>query len=122
MQIMMAMDFSDPLNTILVCTVPVGYVSDNTDCDDTDFNINSSATEVCDGVDNDCDTQIDESGNIVFYADTDGDGFGDPLNTTMACVAPVGFASHNTDCDDTNFNINPAAAEICDGIDNNCDW
>ncbi|MEZ4798272.1 MAG: MopE-related protein [Flavobacteriales bacterium] len=113
--------FGDPLNTILACTVPVGYVSDNTDCDDTDININPSATEVCDGVDNDCDTQIDESGNIVFYADTDGDGFGDPLNTTMACVAPVGFVSDNTDCDDTNFNINPAATEVCDGIDNNCD-
>ncbi|MEZ4798270.1 MAG: putative metal-binding motif-containing protein [Flavobacteriales bacterium] len=30
----------------------MGYVLDNTDCDDTDFNINPSATEVCDGVDN----------------------------------------------------------------------
>ncbi|MEZ4798269.1 MAG: hypothetical protein R2809_00535 [Flavobacteriales bacterium] len=56
--------------------------------------------------------KLDETGNIVFYTDTDGDGFGDPLNTTMACVAPVGYVSDNTDCDDTNFNINPGAAEF----------
>lgn len=112
--------FGDPLNTTQACTAPAGFVSDNTDCDDTNPAVNTSAIEDCDGIDNDCDTQIDESGSILFYADTDGDSFGDPLNTTSACIAPIGFVADNTDCDDTNAGINPAASELCNGIDDNC--
>jgi surface protein len=57
----------------------------------------------------------------VFYADIDEDGFGDANNSIIACIAPAGFVSNNTDCDDLNAAINPNALEICDGIDNNCD-
>jgi gliding motility-associated-like protein len=112
--------FGDPANTILACTAPVGYVSDNTDCDDTDPSINPLGTEVCDGADNDCDVLIDETGNITFYADTDNDTYGDPANTILACVAPAGYVSNNTDCDDTDASINPGVAEVCDLTDNNC--
>ena len=113
--------YGDPLNTVLACTAPVGFVSDNTDCDDSNATINPAATEICDGVDNDCDTAIDETGNIPFYADNDGDTFGDPTNIVFACVAPIGFVSDNTDCDDTNANVFPNANEICNGIDDDCD-
>ena len=114
-------NFGDPANTTQACSAPVGYVTDNTDCDDTDATINGGSPEVCDGADNNCNTLIDEGVLSTFYADTDGDTFGDPNNTTQACSAPVGFVSDNTDCDDTNAAINSNAIETCDGIDNNCD-
>jgi len=88
---------------------------------DNDGIANCFDTEECDGIDNDGDGQVDEGLLITFYADTDGDGFGDPANTTMACEAPIGFVSNMDDCDDTNSSINPDAAEICNGIDDDCD-
>ncbi len=113
--------FGDPNNTVQACSVPSGYVSDNTDCDDSDGSVNPTATEVCDGVDNNCDGQIDEGVKVSFYADIDSDGFGDINNSVQACSIPAGYVSDNTDCDDNNGNVNPGASEICDGVDNNCD-
>ena len=70
------------------------------DCDDGDPAINPGATEVCDGVDNDCDTQTDEGVKTTYYEDADGDGYGDPGVSQDACAAPAGYVTDNTDCDD----------------------
>ncbi len=113
--------FGDPNNSVSACSPPPGFVADNTDCNDADPNINPGATEVCDGVDNDCDVSVDEGVSNTFFADTDSDGFGDPNNSVSACSAPPGFVADNTDCNDADPNINPGAAEVCDGVDNNCD-
>ena len=61
------------------------------------------APEQCDGVSNDCDPTIDEMAidATTFYADTDGDSFGDAETTEIACTAPLGFVADDTDCDDT---------------------
>ncbi len=91
------------------------------DCDDDDPAINPGATEVCDGIDNDCDDDIDEGVTTTFYADEDTDSYGDPTVYEDACEAPEGYVTDDADCDDTNPAINPAATEVCDGSDNNCD-
>lgn len=57
----------------------------------------------------------------TWYADTDGDNYGDASNTTLACTAPSGYVADNTDCDDAVNTVYPGAAEICDGLDNDCD-
>jgi hypothetical protein len=114
--------FGDPNNSIESCTQPTGAVLDNTDCDDADANVNPSATELCDGIDNNCDGEIDEGFTFLdYYADADMDGFGNPDDIISACEQAIGYVLDNTDCDDTDANVNPGATELCDGIDNNCD-
>jgi hypothetical protein len=90
------------------------------DCAPMDSSVHPAATEACDGRDQDCDMAIDEGVLITFYADTDLDTFGDPTNTMQACMAPVGYTTDQRDCDDTRAWIHPGAAEICDGIDDDC--
>jgi subtilisin family serine protease/subtilisin-like proprotein convertase family protein len=61
---------------------------------------------------------------ITYYADADGDGYGDPnVSIELGCTPDplLGWVLDNTDCDDTNPDINPGAMEVCDGVDNNCD-
>ena len=56
-----------------------------------------------------------------YYADRDGDGFGDRFSALYAIEAIPGYVADSTDCNDTNANISPGLAELCDGIDNDCD-
>ena len=112
--------YGNNVDSIHTETPPQGYVLNNTDCDDTDANVHPGATEICDGKDNDCNGQIDEGVTNTFYADADGDGYGNAAISVQACTPPAGYVADNTDCDDTNSNIHPGAPEICDGKDNNC--
>ncbi|MCS6990618.1 MAG: MopE-related protein, partial [Chitinophagales bacterium] len=66
-------------------------------------------------------TSVNVNASSAWYADVDGDTYGDPATVVVACTAPAGYVSNNQDCDDTNPAINPAAAEVCaNGIDDNC--
>ena len=82
--------FGNPSDTIESCAQPSGYVPDNTDCDDLESYAHPDMTEVCDGIDNDCDGDID-SGSLdaqEYFTDNDGDGYGDSAQSTFACAQP----------------------------------
>jgi hypothetical protein len=102
-------------------------VVDALDCDDLNPNIFPGAPEICNGVDDDCDGEIDEGGGTgedvpAWFEDRDGDGFGDPETAVRACTPPDGTVDNGDDCDDDDPEVNPSAAEDCtDGIDNDCD-
>ena len=79
----------------------------------------------CESTEEICITVADQNVTpITYYADTDGDGFGDENNFIIECsdVAPQGYVANNSDCDDSNNLINPDSIDIEDnGIDENCD-
>jgi hypothetical protein len=56
----------------------------------------------------------------TYYADTDSDGFGDAASSTSSCIAPFGFVTNSSDCDDTRGDVYPGAPGTAEGIDNNC--
>jgi hypothetical protein len=116
--------YGDPDSSTTACEELSGYVDDDTDCDDTNEDINPAASEICDELDNDCDGEVDEdvsSETETWYLDADLDGYGDPDSATEACSEPSGYVSDDTDCDDDDADINPLASEDCDGVDNDCD-
>ena len=92
------------------------------DCDDTDELVFPDSPEFCDAIDNDCDGSVDEDpvDGSTFYRDADGDGDGDPNDSIDSCDPPDGYNFKDTDCDDTNPDVNSTATEVCDGLDNNC--
>ena len=91
------------------------------DCDDSKPAINPGQTEVCNGIDDNCDTQTDEGLIFTYYTDNDGDGYGLTATGVNLCGPD---ATHKVatpgDCDDTKIGVNPAAAEACNGVDDNC--
>ena len=113
--------FGDPLSPITECGGSVVGVSDMTDCDDTDPTVFPGAIEVCDGLDNDCDAEIDEGLIEEAFLDSDGDGYGDPLSPIEGCDGSSGGVADSTDCDDSDPTVFPGAEELCDDLDNDCD-
>jgi choice-of-anchor B domain-containing protein len=57
----------------------------------------------------------------TWYADADGDGYGDAAVTTLACSEPEGYTSDATDCNDASAEVYPGAPGTEQGVDNNCD-
>ena len=121
--------FGDPNASTRACVPSAGFVGNSGDCHDTRQGVNPNATEICNGIDDDCDQMVDDAdpsldtdSQLEFYADSDGDGFGDPDIILLACSAIAGLSSDNDDdCDDTTALASPANAEIlCDEIDNDC--
>ncbi|MCH9666132.1 MAG: putative metal-binding motif-containing protein, partial [Gammaproteobacteria bacterium] len=97
-------NYGDTNNSTLANTQPTGYITDNTDCDDSNSAINPGATEVCNGEDDDCNGDIDDDDvgidlgtQSTWYEDTDGDGFGDPNVSVLACNQPTNYVNNSSD-------------------------
>jgi hypothetical protein len=79
--------------------------------------------ETCNGLDDDCNGLIDDgvvTGTLRFV-DADADGHGDALRTARACPDAPGFADVGDDCDDSDGEVFPGAAERCNDLDDDCD-
>jgi len=122
--------YGDPAVSVTDCIAPIGYVANNTDCDDNNEDEYPGATWVID-LDNDgfggattqtsctqpdgyivssAPADCDDNNNAVqgqstYYADTDNDGFGDANSSISACSAPGGYVSNDDDCDDSDNSI-----------------
>lgn len=119
-------NFGNPAVFMDTCLMapPMGYVTNDLDCNDENPNINPAADEICDGIDNNCDGQEDESLSFQeYFRDQDGDGFGNAAESISSCLTapPTGYVWDKTDCDDTNGNVYPSATEEADnGVDEDC--
>ena len=82
------------------------------DCNDASNLDYPGSDERCDGIDNNCDGEIDEYSAVdapTWYADVDGDGFGITEYVQVACSQPTGYSATSDDCNDDDASIYPGA-------------
>jgi len=117
---------SKTLGTRLGCATdvaPTGYAALDGDCDENNEKVYPGATEICNRKDDNCDGQTDEgSAPVVMWPDQDGDGYyKSQLGTPKTgCGDVPGYAALGGDCDDVDPAIHPAAVEICNLQDDDC--
>ena len=116
--------FGTAMTSVRACVQPDGYAGLSGDCDDSRADVYPDAVERCDDADNDCDGEVDEDSAVDardWFRDADSDAFGSAAWSEHACQAPAGYVEASGDCDDLRRDAYPGAAEVCDGIDNDCD-
>jgi alpha-tubulin suppressor-like RCC1 family protein len=85
---------------VLACVAPLDRVADATDCDDTSRSVGAAR---------------------LYFADTDGDSWGDPARATLSCAPVADRIVRGGDCDDTRAAVRPMGTEVCGGGDEDCD-
>ncbi|MEO0606523.1 MAG: putative metal-binding motif-containing protein, partial [Myxococcota bacterium] len=116
--------FGDLAEETVACLSPPGTVRNGDDCDDGAPFVFPGAQELCNNIDDDCDTIVDPptaAGAILWYRDSDGDGYGDLAVSELACVQPPNHVVMPGDCDDSLAQVFPGAVEVCNGLDDDCD-
>lgn len=113
--------YGNPNNSTQSCWIPLGFVSNASDCEDSDAMVNPGMIEICNDMDDDCDLTVDEDLNLILqFSDQDGDGFGSMMSGFVYCSLLPGYTTLDGDCDDDNMAISPAALEDCNALDDNC--
>lgn len=105
------------------CWLGSGELSDALGKGDDDT-AGAGVPELCNGVDDDGDGEVDEADAVdalTWFLDADGDTFGALGAPSSACVLPEGYVADASDCDDSDIEIYPGAAERCNGTDDDCD-
>ncbi len=92
--------YGNPSVSSVSCTQPSGYVSDSSDCNDSDSSINPTT---------------------YWYLDSDGDGYGSASYWVQQCTQPSGYVSNYSDCNDSRSSAYPGATEYCNSYDDDCD-
>ena len=97
--------YGNPDNTMFACSLPPGYVTNSSDCNDSD--------------------SVEHPGQ-TWYQDADNDGYSNGVTDTSSCTRPTGYkvaselTSTSGDCNDDDESIHPGAEEICNDKDDNC--
>jgi large repetitive protein len=114
--------YGDPGSPTNACFLPPGASVNDDDCDDGEASVHPGGIELCDSLDNDCDSVVDEYAldASTWYADSDLDGYGDPLTGATSCSPIAGAVENGLDCDDGDSDNYPGNTESCDGADENC--
>jgi len=114
--------YGNDAQSTAACFQPRNHSDVGGDCDDSNSSVHPGATDGCNGVDNDCNGEIDNGFVMLsYYPDLDGDHYGDPQGPVVACACPDGYMTIAGDCDDQVASSYPGALETCDGVDNDCD-
>ena len=114
--------YGDDATGVEQCTQPPNTILIGGDCNDANNAVYPGATEICDGLDNNCNGQEDEGLTFLnYYFDGDSDGYGIG-NPTVACSPVAGYATQTGDCDDSNNSVYPGATDTeGNNVDENCD-
>ncbi len=117
--------YGDAGSPISACFLPPGNSANDDDCDDGSASSHPGGIELCDTLDNDCDTFVDENAldATTWYVDADDDGYGNPLTGTVSCSPISDGVTNGLDCNDdpaTGGDNFPTNTETCDGSDQNC--
>ncbi len=111
--------YADDVEPVLACVAPEGpWTRQRGDCAPDDPDVHPDQPDGCDGVDTDCDGLVDEDPDRIRFVDNDEDGYG---TVEVATCDPQGTAASGGDCDDADPTVSPEGAEICNGIDDDCD-